>query len=109
VNPSISFLNIIQSDGKRVYFSDENGHGNIVGISSNTLGEHLSLEYSYNGQITSAMKYSTGAFRRLLQSVNYYYDAFGRRVAKKVKLGSKEFIENFEHLGLEDRIFFARN
>lgn len=104
-----SFIrNVITENDKYRFYSDPNGFGNIVQKTNKLNGEIHIYDYLTDGKIRKFTKYEKIPNSTQTMAVDYFYDALGRRVAKKVKTPSREFTQTFSYLANEDKILFAK-
>lgn len=104
-----SFIrNVITENDKYRYYSDPNGFGNIVQKTNKLTGEINIYDYLTDGKIRKFTKYEKIPNSTQTMAVDYYYDALGRRVAKKIKTPSREFTQTYSYLANEDKILFAK-
>lgn len=93
--------NFLTENSVHKYFPDEDGFGNVKKRfwKSNSAVETMS--YRADGKMT--------AYERSTFVVDYYYDALGRRVAKKVTYNSETpFIQNFLKFSDQDQTLIGR-
>ena len=89
--------NFLISNGVSSFRADHDGFGD-------TILELFPVLKSYSYQSDDRL---TG-FRSESTHVAYYYDPFGRRVAKMINLGGTSFTQTYLHLGMQDRILMGK-
>ncbi len=116
-----TFLNdSIIAEGRTLYHTDPDGLGNITEILRTKQGVVDRFSYRVDQRLTSFERAvlshvedrpdrSDQQETNGLLKVAYYYDALGRRVAKKINRDDQSFIQSFSYLGGQDRILMARS
>lgn len=100
--------NVITENDQYRYYTDPNGFGNIVQKTNKLNGEIQIYDYLTDGKIRKFTKYEKIPNSTQTLVVDYFYDALGRRISKKVKTSSSEFTQSYSYLGNEDKILFAK-
>lgn len=99
---------IIEDDNYR-YYTDPNGFGNIVQRTNKATKEQQVYDYWTDGKLRKFTKYEMVPNSQKTMEVDYFFDALGRRVAKKVRTGAGEFTQAYTYLGAEDKILLAKS
>ena len=100
--------NTIEEDENFRYFTDVNGFGNIIQKTNKATGELHIYDYLHDGKIRKFTKYENIPRQTETLSVSYFYDALGRRIAKKVKKGTQEFTQSFAYLTNQNKILLSK-
>lgn len=100
---------VIEEDQLYTYNVDPNGYGQIVQKTNKLTGSQRVFEYLDDGKIRKLTKLENVPNSRQVASVDYYYDALGRRIAKHIKTISRDFTETYMHQGLDDKILLAKS
>ncbi|MBI3558604.1 MAG: RHS repeat protein [Deltaproteobacteria bacterium] len=110
------YANTILSDALHSFQMDANGQGNITQRTTPSAQIIDLFTYRSDAKLTSYMKVNdvngNGAFDlgtdTVVQSAQYFYDPFGRRVAKKIQVGTDPaFNHSFVYLGDQDKILLG--
>lgn len=101
--------NAVVEDENFRYYSDSNGFGNIVQRTNKTTGEQQVYDYWTDGKMRKLTKYEQLPNSTTTMEVDYYFDALGRRVAKKIKTRSNEFTNTYTYLANQDKILLAKS
>lgn len=101
--------NAIVEDQNFRYYSDTNGFGNIVQRTNKSTGEQQVYDYWSDGRIRKLTKYENVPTSTKTLEIDYFFDALGRRIAKKVKSRSREFTQAYSYLANQDKILFAKS
>lgn len=101
--------NAIIEDAKYRYYTDSDGFGNIVQRTDKANKDQHVYDYWNDGKLRKLTKYEMVPNSTQTLEVDYYFDALGRRVAKKIKTRSGEFTQSYTYLGMENKILLARS
>lgn len=99
----------IVGDQNYFYYSDTNGFGNIVQKTDKQSGAQHVYEYWNDGKLRKFTKYERVPNLMKTLEVDYYFDALGRRVAKKIKTRSNDFTQTYSSLANQDKILIAKS
>jgi RHS repeat-associated protein len=100
--------NVITENANFRYYTDPNGFGNIVQKTNKQTGELQIYDYLTDGKIRKFTKYEKVPNSTQTMAVDYFYDALGRRIAKKIVTPSRNFTQTYSYLASEDKILFAK-
>jgi RHS repeat-associated protein len=95
--------NTILNNEQWTYYTDRNGLGDII-QKSNETEAHL---FEYRGD--KKLKKFTLLKNNTETSVDYYYDALGRRVAKSINTPTESFTNTFAYEADQDKILLGKN
>ena len=99
---SLNLANILLENSTHKFAPDEFGTGSLSQKVDRASGAAENFSYRADQKLTS--------YSRNGMLAEYYYDALGRRVAKKVtKDGNPAFTQSYVHLGEEDRILLGKS
>ncbi len=101
-----SFRNIILENDKFKYYPDEDGLSRIIQKNSKTSNVVDLFKYRADGRLRTFKRYEGNLKTR---EVGYFYDAYGRRVAKELDINGSQFTQSFLHLVNNDKILLAQN
>lgn len=101
--------NALLSNDDFEYFYDENGLGNLVQKTYKNSEVIDVFDWLDDGKLRRFKRIDKVPFEKVVIDVEYFYDALGRRVAKKITTPSKKWNHSFLHLGLRDKILLAQD
>ena len=108
INGTGKFLrNVILEDDKAIYFHDGMGLGNLIQRTDKQTGTMELYGYYKGGKLRTYKKIETRPIRTEAVSAEYYYDALGRRISKKITNGNS-FTQSFAYLGAQDKILLGK-
>ncbi len=101
-----SSRNIVLENDNYTYFQDVEGLGRTTQISSKTQNLHDLFNYRPDGKLERFRRFENNNQTR---DVRYYYDALGRRIAKKLTINTTTWTNTFTHLADQSRILLAKD
>ncbi len=98
--------NIILENDNYTYFQDVEGLSRTTQISAKTENLHDLFNYRPDGKLERFRRFENNTQTR---DVRYYYDALGRRIAKKLTINNSTWTNTFTHLADQSRILLAKD
>lgn len=100
---------VISEDQQFKYYADQGGMGQIIQKTNKSTKEQHVFDYLNDGRIRKFTKYEQMPNSTKTMEVDYFFDALGRRISKKVWDRGIEFTQHYLYQGSEDKILLAKN